>query len=186
MSALEDNALAEIKREAANVETAAQVKQTIDAPASANDVQFLEAKVKKTFTDGVLKGTVVQHVVLPLEVVSEGDVAVGERWLVRYENNKEELLTPQELLDILVAEAPKSKAADDPWPTTLCWAASSDRLKTTTLTWAPSSVLSVVLKKLAGAKKKRVRHYTVEFWNPAGQATLVREFQKFELTPFLV
>ena len=46
-----------------------------------NDARFLDAKVKKTFTDGVLKGTVVRHVELPLEVVGEGDVAAGERWL---------------------------------------------------------------------------------------------------------
>ena len=79
MSALEDNALAEIEREAADAETAAQVKQASDAPPSANDTRFLDAKVKKTFTDGVLKGTVVRYVVLPVEMAGEGDVAAGER-----------------------------------------------------------------------------------------------------------
>ena len=105
MSALEDNALAEIEREVADAETAAQVKQTFDAPPSANDTQFLDAKVKKTFTDGVLKGTVVRHVVLPMGMVGEGDVAANERWLIKFENAKEQQVTPQELLDILVAEA---------------------------------------------------------------------------------
>ena len=57
---------------------------------------------------------IVRHVVLPLAMVGEDDVAAGERWLVRYENSKEELVTPQELLDILVAEPPKAKAAYDP------------------------------------------------------------------------
>ena len=60
MSALEDNALAEIKREVADAETVEQIKQAFDAPPSANDTRFLDAKVKKAFTDGVLKGTVVR------------------------------------------------------------------------------------------------------------------------------
>ena len=81
MADLEADALAEIEREAADVETAEQVKQAIDAPASANDARFLDAKVKKTFTDGALKGTVVRHVMLPMEMVGEGDVAAGERRL---------------------------------------------------------------------------------------------------------
>ena len=38
MDALKADALAEIEREAANAETAEQIKQAIDAPASANDV----------------------------------------------------------------------------------------------------------------------------------------------------
>ena len=184
MSALEANALAEIEREAADTETAEQVKQAIDAPASANDARFLESKVKKTFSDGVLKGTVVRHVVLPMEMVGEGDVAAGERWLVRYENKKEELVAPQELLDILVAEVPKAKAADDPL--------ASDPLLGRQLR-APEAddpdvgpILSVVLKKPAGAKKKRALHCTVEWRSPDGQVTLVREYERFEVTPFLV
>ena len=184
MSALEADALAEIERESADADTAEQVKQAIDAPASANDARFLDAKVKKAFTDGVLKGTVVRHVMIPLAIVGEGDVAVGERWLVRYENSKEELVAPHELLDILVAEPPKAKAADDPL--------ASDPLLGRQLR-APEAddpdvgtILGVVLKKPAGAKKKRVRQYTVEWRSPEGQVTLVREYQKIELAPFLV
>ena len=78
----------------ADAKTAEQVKQASDAPPSANDTRFLDAKVKKTFTDGVLKGTVTQHRMLPLGVVGEDDVAAGERWLVRYKNNIEELISP--------------------------------------------------------------------------------------------
>ena len=111
IGALAADALAEIEREAADAEPAEQIKQAIDMPASANDARFLEAKVKKSFTDGVLKGIDVRHVVLPLEVVGEEDVAAGGRWLVRLENNKEELVASQELLD---AEPPKAKATDDP------------------------------------------------------------------------
>ena len=183
MGALEADALAEIEREAADTETAEQIKQAIDAPASTNDARFLDAKVKKTFTDGVLKGTVVRHVVLPKEMVGEGDVAAGERWLVRYENGKEELVAPQELLDILVADAPKAKAADDPL--------ANDPLLGRQLR-APEAddpdvgtILSVVLKKPAG-KKKRTRHYTVEWRSPDGQVTLVREYERFEVVPFLI
>ena len=183
MADLEADALAEIEREAADAETSEQIKQAIDAPASANDARFLESKVKKTFTDGVLKGTVVRHVVLPLAMVGEGDVAAGERWLVRYENKKEELVTPQELLDILVAEAPKTKAADDPL--------ASDPLLGRQIR-APEAddpdvgtILSVVLKKPAG-KKKRTRHYTVEWRSPDGQMTLVRSYERFEVAPFLI
>ena len=174
ISALEDDTLAEIEQEAADAETAEQVKQAIDALASANDAQVLEAKVKKAFADGVLKGIVVRHVVLPLAMVGEGDVAAGERWLVRYENNKEELLMPQELLDILVAEVPKTKAKDDPL--------ANDPLLGRKLRSPEAedpdvgTVLSVVLKKPAGVKKKRMRYYTVEWRSPAGQVTLVREY----------
>ena len=48
--------------------------------------------------------------------------------------------------------------------------------------------MSVVLKKPAGAKKKqkRVRHYTVEWWSPAEQVIIVREYERFEVVPFLV
>ena len=88
MSALEDNALAEIEREAADAEMAAQIKQASDAPPSANDTRFLDVKVKKTFTDGVLKGTVVRHVALPMKMVGEGNVVAGERWLIKFENAK--------------------------------------------------------------------------------------------------
>ena len=183
MSALEADALAEIERAAADAETADQVKQAIDAPASANDARFMDAKVKKTFTDGALKGTVVRHVMLPMEMVGEGDVAAGERWLVRYENNKEQLVTPQELLDILVAEPPKANTVDplanDPLLGRQLRAPEADDPDVGT-------ILSVVLKKPAGAKKKRVRHYTVEWRSPEGQVALVREYQKFELAPFLV
>ena len=86
--------------------------------------------------------------------------------IVRYENNKEKLLTPQELLDILVAETPKTKAADDPL--------ANDPLLGRQLRSPEDDnpdvgiVLSVVLKKPAGAKKKRVRHYTAEWRSPAG------------------
>jgi hypothetical protein len=183
MGALEADALAEIEREAADAETAEQVKQAIDAPASANDARFLESKVKKTFSDGVLKGTVVRHVMIPLAIVGEGDVAAGERWLIKFENAKEQLVTPQELLDILVAEPPKTKAADDPL--------ASDPLLGRRLR-APEAddpdvgtILSVVLKKPAGTKK-RTRHYTVEWRSPEGQVTLVREYERFEVVPFLV
>jgi hypothetical protein len=184
MAELEADALAEIEREAADAETVDQIKQAVDAPTSANDARLLDAKVKKTFTDGALKGTVVRHMVIPLAMVGNGDVAAGERWLVRYENNKEQLVTPQELLDILVADSPKAKVADDPL--------ASDPLLGRQLR-APEAddpdvgtILSVVLKKPAGAKKKRVRHYTVEWRSPEGQVTLVREYQKIELAPFLV
>ena len=34
--------------------------------------------------------------------------------MVQYENKKEELVTPQEILGILAAEVPKAKAADGP------------------------------------------------------------------------
>ena len=45
--------------------------------------------------------------------------------------------------------------------------------------------MSVVLKKPAG-KKKRAWHYTVEWRSSDGQVTLVREYERFEVTPFLV
>ena len=144
----------------------------------------MEAKVKKTFTDGALKGTVLRHVVLPLAMVGEDDMAASERWLVRYKNNKEELLTPQELLDILVFEAPKPKAADDPMANgpLLGRKVRSPEADDPDV----GSILSVILKKPAGAKQKRVRHYTIEWRSPAGQVTLVRMYHKFELSPFLV
>ena len=43
----------------------------------------------------------------------------------------------------------------------------------------------VTLKKPAG-KKKRMRHYTVEWRSPDGQVTLVREYERFEVAPFLI
>ena len=182
MGALETDALIEIEREAADAETAEQIKQAIDAPASTNDTRFLNAKVKKTFSDGVLKGKVVRHVMIPLAMVGEGDVAAGERWLVRYENNKEQLVTPQELLDILVAEPPKAKAVDplanDPLLGRQIRAPEADDPDV-------GIILSVVLKKPAG-KKKRTRHYTVEWRSPDGQVTLVREYERFEVAPFLI
>ena len=100
---------------------------------------------------------------------------------MRYKNNKEALLTPQKLLHILVAEAPKSKAADDPL--------ANDPLlgrQVRSLEADDPDVLSVVRKKPAGAKKKQVRHYTAECWSPAGQVTLVREHKKYELSPYLI
>ena len=50
------------------------------------------------------------------------------------------------------------------------------------------TVISVVLKKPAGAKKKAnwTRHYTVRWKDPDGAITLTREYQNVELTPFLV
>ena len=79
----------------------------------------MEAK-KKSFTDGVLKGTVVRHVMLPLEVVGEGGVAAGERWLVQCENNKEELVTPQELLTYWSPSHPTRRQLTTPSPVTSC------------------------------------------------------------------
>ena len=51
-----------------------------------------------------------------------------------------------------------------------------------------STILSVILKKPTGAKKKKkqTRHYTVEWQSPAGQVTLMRENERFEVVPFLV
>ena len=92
-------------------------------------------------------------------------------------------MTPQELLDILVAEPPKAKADEDPL--------ASDPLLGRQLR-APEAddpdmgtILSVVLKKPAG-KKKRARHYTVEWRSPDGQVTLVRKYERFEVVPFLI
>ena len=72
-------------------------------------------------------------------------------------------MIPQELLDILVAEPPKAKASEDPL--------ASDPLLGRQLR-APEAddpdvgtILSVVLKKPAG-KKKRTRYYTVESGDP--------------------
>ena len=85
--------------------------------------------------------------------------------------------------DILVAEAPMPKPADDPM--------ANDPLLGRQLR-APDvddpdvgTVLSVVLKKPAG-KKKRTWHYTVEWRSPDGQVTLVREYERFEVAPFLI
>ena len=85
---------------------------------------------------------------------------------------------------ILVAEPPDAKAADDPLASDLLFGRRVRALEADDSN--VGTVLSVILKKPAGAKKKRVRHYTVEWRSPAGQATLVREYQKFELSPFLV
>ena len=78
---------------------------------------------------------------------------------------------------------PKTKAADDPL--------ANDPLLGRQLR-APEAddpdkgiILSVVLKKPAG-KKKRTRHYTVEWRSPDGQVTLVREYERFEVVPFLI
>jgi hypothetical protein len=48
------------------------------------------------------------------------------------------------------------------------------------------TILSVILKKPAQGKKKRTRHYTVEWRSPDGQVTLVREYERFEVAPFLI
>ena len=71
MADLEADALAETQRQVDDDETADQVKQAIEAPPSANDARFLDAKSKKTFASGALKGIVVIHLVLP---------AFGPRW----------------------------------------------------------------------------------------------------------
>ena len=49
-------------------------------------------------------------------------------------------------------------------------------------------IISVRLKKPEGAKTKtkRVRHYFVRWTSPEGEVTLEREYEKYELTPFLV
>ena len=106
--------------------------------------------------------------------------------MVRYENGKEELIAPQELLDMLIAEAPKTKAVDDSLandPLLGCQLRSPEGDDPDV-----GTILSVVIKNPSGAKKnaKRTRYYTVEWWNPDGQVTLLREYQKFELQPFLV
>ena len=95
-------------------------------------------------------------------------------------------MTSQELLDILVADPPKAKTADDP----LANDPLLGRQFRSPVANDPNvgTILSVVLKKPAGTKrkKKRVRHCTVEWRSPAGQVTFVLEYQRFEVVPFLV
>ena len=111
-------------------------------------------------------------------------MAAGERWVVAVENVTQHLVTLQELLDILIGEeaGAKSKKADplvnDPLLGRQLRSPEADGPDVGTIP-------SVVLEKPKGAKKKRTRHYTVEWRSPAGQVTLTREYQNFELEPFL-
>ena len=152
---------------------------------SAEDARFLGAKVRKVFSDGTLKGAVKRHVVLPNVKDDEDDD--GERWLISFENGKEQLVRPQELLDILAGdEKGAAVQAEDPL--------ANDPLIGRKLR-APEAddedvgtILSVTLKRPQGAKKKakRVRHYLVEWRDPQGELTLTREYVRAEVAPYFI
>ena len=96
-------------------------------------------------------------------------------------------MTPQVLLDILVTDSTSvTKKADDPLANDpligrLLRSPEDDDVDT-------GEIISVRLKKPQGAKKKaqRVRHYFVRWTSPQGEVTLEREYEKYELTPYLV
>jgi hypothetical protein len=185
MASLEDDALTEIREAAADAREADLIDKAIEKQPSAESMRFLQANVRRVFSDGALKGVVQKHVMLPVE---EGEESVdGERWLIAYENGREELVTPQVLIDILVTDSPAvTKKADDPLD--------NDPLIGRALRSPEDDdddtgkIISVRLKKPEGAKKKtkRVRHYFVRWTSPESEVTLEREYEKYELTPYLV
>ena len=141
--------------------------------------------MKKVFTDGTLAGKVLRHVVLPMKGATEEaqEDDDGERWLLQFDNGKQQLVRPQELLDILVGdEGAKKKAngplANDPYVGRQVRPPTDDDPDMGT-------IVRVVLKKVQG-KKKRVRVYTIEWRNPQGGVEFTREYERFEFMPFLV
>jgi hypothetical protein len=177
-------------------------------------LRFIDARVEKRFTDreSPVQGTVVRHI-QPNENAGgddrqydddpDNDVETdggfyGERFVVRWDTGKVQSITPQELIDIMIPTAPddtqeentdavESKEPDSPPP--LEDALIGRRLR------SPDDddpeighIVSVTLKKPEGAKKKakRTRHYTVEWRDEQGKTTFTREYQKYELTPFLI
>jgi len=185
MASLEDDALAEIREAAADAREADLIENAIEKEPPAESMRFLQARVKRQFSDGTLKGLVQKHVMVP--VGEAGDDEDGERWVIVYENGREELVTPQVLLDILVTDSTAvTKKVDDPL--------ANDPLIGRQLRSPEDDdddtgeIISVRLKKPEGAKKKtkRVRHYFVRWTSPEGEVTLEREYEKYELTPYLV
>jgi hypothetical protein len=72
-----------------------------------DDARFIGASVRREFQDITLNGTIISHV-KPVEA----DLS-DEKWIVEYTNGKQQAVSPQELLDLLVGEpvqAPKTKA----------------------------------------------------------------------------
>ena len=95
---LEDDAVAELS----DVILPASNK-TIDK----DDARFMGASVRREFEDATLDGTVISHV-KPVEA----DLS-DEKWVIEYANGKQQAVSPQELLDLLVGEPvqpPKTKA----------------------------------------------------------------------------
>ena len=96
---LEDGAVTELS---ANVVLPASNK-TIGK----DDARFMGASVRREFDDTTLDGTVVSHV-KPVEA----DLS-DEKWVIEYANGKQQAVSLQELLDMLVGEPvqpPKTKA----------------------------------------------------------------------------
>ena len=184
VAALEESALGDIKAAAEDAKEAAEIESAMAKALCAEDARFLGAKVRKVFSDGTLKGTVKRHVVLPNMKDEDDD---GERWLISFENGKEQLVRPQELLDILVGDEggaavqKEDPLANDPLIGRKLRAPEADDEDVGT-------ILSVTLKKPQGAKKKakRVRHYYVEWRDPQGELTLTREYVRAEVAPYLI
>jgi hypothetical protein len=218
MARLELDALADIEAGAEEAEEADALQQAVDADPSPDDARFLNAKVRKVFADGTFEGLVKRHVILPeafrgkaqaqvqpqeeskeepaqlqeSKEEAEDDEDDGERWLVEFSNGRQQLVRPQELLDILVGDDSAAAAAA---------AAGGQKKASDPLASDPyigrqvrpptaddpdmGTIVRVVLKKVQG-KKKRVRVYTIEWRNPQGGVEFTRDYERFEFMPFLV
>jgi hypothetical protein len=90
----------------------AELSDTAVLPASnkkidKDNVRFIGASVRREFEDATLDGTVISHVKPAAADLSD------EKWIVEYENGKQQAVSPRELLDLLVgepAQPPKTTA----------------------------------------------------------------------------
>jgi hypothetical protein len=72
-----------------------------------DDARFIGASVRREFEDTTLDGTVVSHVKPVAADLSD------EKWIIQYTNGKQQAVSPQDLLDLLVGDpvqAPKTNA----------------------------------------------------------------------------
>jgi hypothetical protein len=72
-----------------------------------DDARFIGTSVRREFEDTTLDGTVVSHVKPVAADLSD------EKWIIQYKNGKQQAVSPQDLLDILIGDpvqAPKTKA----------------------------------------------------------------------------
>ena len=65
------SALAEIREAATDAREADLIDKAVEKQPSAESMRFLQAKVRRVFSDGALKGVVRKHVMLPVEEGAE-------------------------------------------------------------------------------------------------------------------